>query len=376
MLGRDWVRSLCLLPVAALCVACGGARFGYSGTLQPESAQIGSTIGGRVTGVYASDGDRVKAGQVIVALDGSAERAALAAARGQQAQAAAALADLIAGPRPEEVARALAAEASAKAVLDKTPQALRVARDSVREAQASVSQAQATGTQATLAYQRAERLYAQGAVAAQARDDARASYESAQAAIKAANARLAAARAQLIETERSDTTVAQQSYASAVANRQLVQAGARPQQIDQARAAYDAARANVAAAQTNLREMSVTAPADGTIDSLDLRAGDLVGPRAQVAIVREFRDPYVRIYVAQHDLGLIRVGQSVQVRSDALGGQQFSATIEQIDQDAQFTPRDVQTAEDRSDLSYGVKVRVHDPDRKLPGGTTVEVSLQ
>jgi len=318
----------------------------------------------------------VKAGQVIVALDGSAERAALAAARGQQAQAAAALADLIAGPRPEEVARALAAEASAKAVLDKTPQALRVARDSVREAQASVSQAQATGTQATLAYQRAERLYAQGAVAAQARDDARASYESAQAAIKAANARLAAARAQLIETERSDTTVAQQSYASAVANRQLVQAGARPQQIDQARAAYDAARANVAAAQTNLREMSVTAPADGTIDSLDLRAGDLVGPRAQVAIVREFRDPYVRIYVAQHDLGLIHVGQAVQVRSDALGGQQFSATIEQIDQDAQFTPRDVQTAEDRSDLSYGVKVRVHDPDRKLPGGTTVEVSLQ
>ncbi len=369
------MHKLLIIPVLLSCVACGGGQFGYSGTLQPESAQIGSTIGGRVSGVRVSDGDRVKAGQVIVTLDGSAERAALAAARSQQAQAAAALADLVAGPRPQEVTQALAAEASAKAVLEKTPQELRVARGAVREAQASLAQAQATGTQATLAYERAERLYGQGAIAAQARDDARASYASAMAGIKAAKARLTSARAHLIETERSDTTVAQQSYDSAVANRQLVQAGARPQQIDQARAALDAAAANVAAAQTNLREMTVTAPADGTVDSLDLRVGDLVGPRAQIAIIREFRDPYVRIYIPQHDLGRIHVGQTVRVRSDALGKQQFDGVVEQIDQDAQFTPRDVQTAEDRADLTYGVKVRVHDPNRTLPGGTTVEVAL-
>ena len=366
---------LIVTALAAACVsACGSNRFGYSGTLQSESAQVGSTIGGRVTSVRASDGERVRSGQVLVTLDDSGQRAALAAAQGQVAQAAAALADLEAGPRPQEVARALAAEASAKATLDKTPQELRVARDDLRQAQAGLSQAQAQGTQATLAYERAQRLYAQGAISAQARDDARATYQSAVASVRSHKAAVGAAHARLIEAQTADTNVAQASYQSAVAARQLVQAGARPQTITGAQAALDSARANVAAAQTNLREMVIHAPADGIVDALDLRVGDLVAPRAQVALVREFRDPYVRIYVAQRDLDKIKVGQRVSARSDALGTT-IDGTVEQIDQDAQFTPRDIQTREDRADLTYGVKVRVHDPDRRLPGGTTVEVTL-
>jgi multidrug resistance efflux pump len=361
--------------LAVACAAsCGSNRFAYSGTLQTESAKVGSTIGGRVTGVLASDGQRVKAGQVLVELDSSGQVAALAAARSQAAQNQAALADLVAGPRPEEVARALAAEASAKAVLDKTPQELHVARDNLRQAQAALAQAQAQARQAQATYSRTQRLYTEGAVAAQARDDARATHESAEASVRSQRASVAAAHARLVEAQTSDTNVAQQSYASAVANRQLVQAGARPDQVAQARAALDAARANVAAAQTNVREMTIKAPADGVIDALDLRVGDLVGPRAQVAIVRELREPYVRIYVAQRDLGKIAVGQTVTIRSDALGGS-YSGTVEQIDQDAQFTPRDVQTREDRADLTYGVKVRIHDSQGRLPGGTTVEVAL-
>jgi HlyD family secretion protein len=359
-----------------LLAACSANRgFDYSGTLQAESALVGSTIGGRITSVNVSDGQRVRKGDSIVAFDASTQRAALAAAQSQVAQAAAALADLQAGARPQEIAKALAAEASAKAVFDKTPQELRIARDNVRQARAGLAQAEAAATQATLAYNRAEQLFGQGAIAAQARDDARATFVSARANVIAARARLTSARATYVEVQNSDTAVAQRSYESAVANRELVQAGARPQQVDQARAALDVAKANVAAAQTNLREMTVTAPADGTIDSLDLRAGDLVGPRAQVAVVREFRDPYVRIYVAQRDLGKVKVGNSVRVRSDALGGEIFDGTVEQIDQDAQFTPRDVQTTEDRADLVFGVKVRVHDPNQKLHGGTTVEVAF-
>lgn len=368
------MRFLITVLIFACAAGCSTQKFAYSGTLQTESARVGSTIGGRVTGIYASDGQRVKAGQVLVQLDPSGPTAALAAARSQAAQAHAALADLIAGPRTEEVARALAAEASAKAVLDKTPQELHVARDNLRQAQAALAQAQAQHRQADLAYQRSQRLYNEGAVAAQARDDARAAYDSTAATVRAQRAAVAAAHARLVEAQTADTAVAQQSYASAVANRQLVQAGARPDQIAQARATLDAAQANVAAAQTNLREMTIRAPADGVIDALDLRVGDLVGPRAQVAIVRELREPYVRIYVAQRDLRMIRVGQTVNIRSDALGGS-YTGTVEQIDQDAQFTPRDVQTREDRADLTYGVKVRIHDAQGRLPGGTTVEVTL-
>ncbi len=378
---RSRLRREFFLAVGVICfcltsAACGSrSAFPYSGTLQPESAQVGSTIGGRVVAIHVQDGDRVKAGQAIVSLDDSAQRAAVATAISQKHQAAAALADLKAGPRPQEVAQAFSAEVSAKAVLDKTPQELRVARATVRQARASLAQAQASLRSATLSYERAERLFSQGAIAAQARDDARATYDNARAAVMSARAQVASARAHLTETEKSDTTVARQAYESAVQNRQLVVAGARPQQILQAQAALNAAEANVSAAQTNLREMTVRAPADGTIDSLDLRVGDLVGPRAAVAVVREFKDPFVRIYVAQRDLGSFRIGDSVQVRSDSLSGVLFDGRVEQIDQDAQFTPRDVQTAEDRAELSFGVKVRVHDPNRRLHGGTTVEVAL-
>src|SRR6516162_5187947 len=192
--------SLLITVLLVACApSCASDRFAYSGTLQTESARVGSTIGGRVTGIFATDGQRVKAGQVLVQLDASGQQAALAAARSQAAQAQAALADLLAGPRPEEVARALAAEASAKAVLDKTPQELRVARDNLRQAQAALAQAHAQYHQATLAYERTQRLYAEGAIAAQARDDARATYQSAAAAVKSQRAAVAAAHARLVE---------------------------------------------------------------------------------------------------------------------------------------------------------------------------------
>jgi len=383
MRGRFGLECLVISAALLLCVSCGSNRFVYSGTVQPESAGVGSTIGGRVVAVSATDGQRVQRGQMLVQFEDMDQRAALGVAVSQEAQAAAALADLEAGARPEEIARARAAEAQAKAQYDKTllasPHELSLARDNVRQAQAALAQAQAMNRQAAANDERSQRLFSEDAISAQAFDDARAAQSNAQGALAAARARLAGAVAQLNEARKAslpqDVVAAQQFYASAVANRQLVEAGARPQALAQARAALDAAKASVAAAESRLAEMVVRAPSDGIVESLDLLPGDLVGPRAQVAVVREFRDPFVRIYVAQHDLGKVTVGESVRVRSDALGGDVFDGTIEQIDQDAQFTPRDVQTTEDRAGLTYGVKVRVHDPDRKLHGGTTVEVAL-
>ncbi|MDE2573017.1 MAG: HlyD family efflux transporter periplasmic adaptor subunit, partial [bacterium] len=116
------------------------------------------------------------------------------------------------------------------------------------------------------------------------------------------------------------------------------------------------------------------APADGVLRNLDLRPGDIVEPGAAVAVVDEFLDPYVRIYVPQRALGSFVVGRGVEVRSDALAGRRFNGTIEEVDTNAQFTPRNVQTAEDRGDLVFGVKIRIHDPKRMIYGGTTVEVA--
>lgn len=377
-------RLLPLLLCVAMCSACGSpGRFDYSGTLVPETANVGSTVGGRVVAVETSDGRLIRKGQTIVVLDDGQLRAQYDAATHEQAQAAAALRDLLAGSRPEEISRAQDEAAQAQAQLRKVatsqPDEIRVARADVRASTADLARALATERQQALTYGRSQRLYEQGAISAQARDDALAGYQTSAAAVHTARAQLASARAQLSQltsaTQPSDLAAAQSAYASAEANAQLVAAGARPQQIAQAKAALAAATSNVSAAASLLREMTVRSPADGIVDALDLRAGDMVAPRAAVAAVREFVNPYVRIYVAQRDLGRIAVGTEVQVRSDALQGPTFDGKVEEIDQDAQFTPRDVQTSEDRADLVFGVKVRVLDPDHRLHGGTTVEVAL-
>ena len=338
-----------LACVAILPLACAGCArpnpYQYSGTLQAEAANVGSTIGGRIESVYVSDGQQVRKGQILVTLDGSELRADAAAARHQVAQADAS---------ERQAAALLAKDESAQ------PHQVEAAFAAVRAARANLATAQAQATQQSRTYARSVRLFSQGAIPAQSLDDARAAYASARAGVSAAKAALASAQAQLAQLQRStlpgDLASAQQAYSAALAARQ-------------------SARANAAAAQSRLREMVVRAPADGTIDAIDLRPGDMVGPRAQVASVREFVDPYVRIYVAQKDLGRISVGTAVSVKSDALPNTVFSGRVEAIDQDAQFTPRDVQTADDRADLVFGVKVRVHDPGRKLHGGTTVEIAL-
>ncbi|HKW45682.1 MAG TPA: HlyD family efflux transporter periplasmic adaptor subunit, partial [Candidatus Eremiobacteraceae bacterium] len=103
--------------------------------------------------------------------------------------------------------------------------------------------------------------------------------------------------------------------------------------------------------------------------------GDLVPAGSSVATIDEFLDPYVRIYVRQADLARFAVGTSVRVRADAAPGKSFDGVVAAVDTIAQFTPRDVQTPEDRADLTYGVKVRIHDPDGALHGGTTASVAI-
>ncbi len=361
--------TLHLVLACAVLTACGGnARPTYSGTLQAESAQVGSTIGGRVVAVLVTDGQRVRAGQVLVRFDDKDQQAALSVAIGQLGQAQAALADQQAGPRSQDVQKAAAQAAQAQAGYEKArttaPDTTAVARQAVREAQA-------LATQARRDLDRANQLFVGGAIPAQQLDQARSAYRAAQARLRSAQAQLSAAQN---GNAPNDVEAARQQYEAAAANLSLVQAGARPEQISQAQAAVQTAQAQVAAARARLTETVVRAPADGIVNGIDLRPGDLVQPGASVTTIDEQRDPYVRIFVAQPDLGRLAVGQALAVKSDAFKNRTFAGSVEFVDQSAQFTPRDVQTAEDRANLVFGVKVRVHDPDHVLRGGTTVEVA--
>lgn len=359
------------------------SRFAYSGTVQADSASVGSTAGGRVTSIPVVDGQRVSKGQTIVTFDDRQLRAAYLSAVATRDQAYAQLHDLEAGPRAADITKAQANAAQADAAYEQAelnqPQTVQSARSGVESAKADDAAAHAASDKAARDEQRSRTLFQEGAISSQAMDAARAAADAARGSAQAADARLRQALAQLdsVESGSADQTVNAAADAAAAAHAELtlVLAGSRPDQLTQARAAAKAADANVAAASARLAETRVLAPADGIVDGLDLRPGDLVAAGAAVAQVDEFEDPWVRIYVTQSDMQHVRVGATVRVRSDALAGREFDGRVETIDAQAQFTPRDVQTAEDRADLAFGVKVRIADTDRALRAGTTVDVAL-
>ncbi len=373
-----------LITAACAIAACSCAPSSpaYSGTLQAPSAAVGSTIGGRITRVYTTEGAFVATGAPLVSFDDAQQAAAVVAAAGQLNEARAALADLRAGTRPQDLARAkaLAQQDYAQLQLGRsaTPYQVTVARNQLREAFAQERDADAAAVRARADANRARSLFATGDISSHERDAAVEAQMRADAQLASSKAAVRAAHAQTINTT---TVTLPQTVASAQAAYQAAReqylslaAGARPDQIRQAEAAVRTAQGQLANARAKLAEMIVRAPADGVVTDMDLHPGDLLAPGASVATIEERGNPYVRIYVSQRDLGRVKLGDRAAVHADSTPGT-FDGVVEQIDARAQFTPESVQTKSDRAVLSFGVKVRIHDPKELLHPGTTVEVPL-
>ena len=372
--------------MAAACAivvcSCAPSTPAYSGTLQAPSAAVGSTIGGRITRVHTTEGAFVAKGAPLVSFDDAQQTAAVATAAGQLNEARAALADLRAGTRPQDLARAkaLAQQDYAQFQLARsaTPYQVTVARNQLREALAQERDADAAAVRARADANRARSLSATGDISTQERDAAVEAQARADAQLASSKAAVRAAHAQTTNTTSvtlpQTVASAQAAYQAAREQYLSLAAGARPDQIRQAAAAVRAAHGELANARAKLAEMIVRAPADGVATDMDLHPGDILAPGASVATIEERGNPYVRIYVSQRDLGRVKLGDRVPVHADSTPGT-FVGVVEQIDARAQFTPESVQTKSDRAVLSFGVKVRVHDPNGLLHAGTTVDVPL-
>jgi len=372
-------RVLAFAAVAALS-ACGRSERVYSATVQTESVAIGSQVGGRVIEVDVAAGARVARGAVVLRLDPAMLRAQVDQAGAQTREAAERVAELEHGNIPSDVARAREQSAQAAAQYRQTiaqvaPQtAAQLA--AVRDAEAGVRDARSALRLASVTYERQRSLAATGDVSRQTLDQARADYVAARARVAQAAARVDQARegydnlavAQLPGEE----AAARANAAAQSANYATVRSGTREEQIAQARAQLRAAQAAEAYARTRLDEGIVRSPSAGVVESFDLHVGDLLGPNQTAAIVDEFVDPYVYIYASQQDLGALVAGRHLNVRSDA-GAGDFDGVVETHDRTAQFTPQNTETADQRAELVYGVKLRIHDPQHALLDGTTVTV---
>jgi HlyD family secretion protein len=175
------------------------------------------------------------------------------------------------------------------------------------------------------------------------------------------------------ETERdraaSSASALEKSVAAAKARHDLLLAGTRPERLDQA-------RAQLAETDAQLREMTISAPADCVLEVLNVKPGDVLAPNREVATLLLTNRLWVRVFVPQSSLGAIKLGDSAAVRADAVPGREFTGAIEQIGRSAEFTPRNVQTADERIKQVFAVKVRLENPDGQLRAGMSVEVKFQ
>jgi multidrug resistance efflux pump len=156
---------------------------------------------------------------------------------------------------------------------------------------------------------------------------------------------------------------------------QEAERGSRKEDIEAARANVAQADARLAYLQRQRQETVVTAPADGVIQAFDLRPGDLVGANQPVATLLERNQLWVRVYVPETRLGLVHKGQAAAIRVDTFPNRTFPGKVVEIRDRGEYTPRNVQTVEQRSDLVFGVKVAI-DPTPELKPGMAALVTLQ
>jgi HlyD family secretion protein len=328
-----------------------------SGTVEARNIRVGSKVGGRIDKVLVREGDTVQAGQILITFDDKELQAAL-----EQSQASAERARR--GYRPEEIAEARAAAEAAKAEYEQRKNGYR--REDIAAAQADLDRAKADEGRTRLDFQRYDALAQKDLVSKQQRDTAEANW-------KMALAQQQNAQHKLDELQRGyrseEIAAAKARYEQAAATMEKLERGNRREDVEQAKAAYSLDEARY-------RERQVVAPAAATVEVLDVRPGDLIAPNIPVATLLERDQIYVRIYIPETEMGRLQLGQKAEVRVDSFPKTIFEGTVEQINQQAEFLPRNVQTREERVHQVFGVKVRINDPSRRVRAGMAADVKLK
>lgn len=357
------------LPILLLVMACLVAVAGYSagwfrhgsalqssGTVEARNIRVGSKIGGRIDQVLVREGDTVEPGQVLITFDDKELQAALA-------ESHAAAEKSVRGFRPEEIAEARATKEQAQAEYEQRKNGYR--QEDIDAAKADLDRATADATRAQVDDQRYEALAQKDLVSRQQRDTAEATYK------------MALAQKQSAQQHYDQLKRGYRPEEIAAAEARYLQTKATLEKFEHGNRAEDiaAARAALAMDEARFRERQVLAPSAATVEVLDVRPGDLIAPNTPIATLLERDQIYVRVYVPETEIGHVQVGQKAAVKIDSFPKETFSGVVEQINQQAEFLPRNVQTKEERVHQMFGVKVRIDDPTHRVRAGMAADVNL-
>jgi HlyD family secretion protein len=176
-------------------------------------------------------------------------------------------------------------------------------------------------------------------------------------------------------SRKEDVRAAEEKLRQAHEAERLVIAGPRSEEIADARAQLAEAQARLEQIKVTLAEGQVVAPAAATVEVLTVRPGDLLTPNQPVARLLEKDQLFVRIYVPEPQLGNVKVGQRAKINVDTFN-ESFDGIIEQINTQGEFTPRNVQSRDERNHLVFGVKIRITNREGKIKAGMAADVTLE
>jgi HlyD family secretion protein len=303
-----------------------------SGHVEATEVQIASEVGGRILDLRVAEGDRVEIGDLVARLDTRDTELQLQRLRAERAAADAQRRLLTAGPRVADV---------------------RQAEAQVRAAEGDVGTVEAELDAAQLDLDRFEALLEANAGSRKQRDDAQARVDVARQRQRAAQERVDAAREALAS----------------------IRAGARSEEIDAARARVASVDAQIAALDKSLADATVTSPVAGVVTRKLVNAGELIARGTPIVVVTDLDNAWANLFVPEPIIPRVRIGQPATVVTDA-GGEGLPGTVTFISPSAEFTPRNVQTAEERSKLVYRIKVSVDNRAGVLKQGMPVDAELE
>ena len=368
-------RILVVLAVAA--VVYGGYRlrqtrqpYEWYGTVEARTIQVGSRTGGRVKEILVHEGDHVQPGQALVILEAGDLDAQRLMAQAALDQAKAQLEKLEAGSRPEEIEAAKARASTASAQLSQTKTGSRA--EQIAGANSRLRTAQVAVDKAQLDANRQHQLGASGAAS-------RADVDNADIALRSALAQRDAAKDQMEEirngSRKEELDQALGREREARASLKLVVAGSRIEDIKAARGAVDAAQGRLDQVKVNMDELAIKAPRAARVESLNLRPGDILAPSATAATLLEEDQLYVRIYVPETLIGHLKLNDTVPVSVDSFPGKSFKGVVEHINAQGEFSPRNLQSADERADQVFAARVGLREGRDELRAGMAAAIAV-
>jgi HlyD family secretion protein len=346
-------------------------RIEVSGNIELNEVNVAFKTSGRLIERTVDEGDVVKKGQVIARLD----RDQLMAQRDRvlaEMQSAHSLLDqaetALAWRRQNQVAELEQRKADLDSYQARLQELKSGARpQEIQEAKATVASAQAEYERAKKDWERAQTLYKNDDISAAQFDQYRSRWESAEASLNQAKERqdlvLAGPRKEQIEAASAQVDRSRAALKMVESNKLEIKQ--REQELPMRRAEIARAEANLALIDSQLADTIAASPVDGVVLVEAADVGEILAAGTTVVTIGDIDHPWLRAYINETDLGRVKLGARAKITTDSYPGKEYAGRVSFISSEAEFTPKQIQTQEERVKLVYRIKIEVDNPQHEL-----------